>query len=230
MKSASDRVLVQIVAVLQKEWLGEARTKSGLGLALLLCACFVGIINVITLTSSVNAVTAASLFWMAMIFTAGVTLPRILLSDVELKSADFWKLYAHPKAVYWGKGLFAAFIMSAVSLVLVAAFLLILNQPATDFPRLFLSSLAGSFAIAFTVVLASAVAAPAVQPSILASVISIPLLIWILNLGVTATATAFGEPIPGGEAATPGMILYAIGCGFFGEFISTQAAKRHKKQ
>ena len=73
-----------------------------------------------------------------------------------------------------------------------------------------LNGLAGAVAIASTSTLAGAIAAPASNRAALSTAISVPLLIFLVNLGITGTATALGEGLKSGENGVIGMIAYAI--------------------
>ena len=66
-----------------------------------------------------------------------------------------------------------------------------------------------AYCIGSTVTLAGAIAAPASNRFSLAAAISVPILIFLVNLGVTGTATALGEGLQNGNLGGIVMIAYA---------------------
>lgn len=202
--------LKPILAVFRKEWQSESRSLSGITTTALLCLVGVVIVNTITWTTSINPLVGAGLYWLILVFSASVSLPRIFLNEEETKSADFWRLVAKPEAVFWGKFLFNAVQMLIATAFISVAFIITMRVEVKN-PILFLTTaFGGAVAIASTATLSGALAAPAQNRSALAAAISVPIQIFLVNLGITGTATAFGEGLRGGNMAGLAMISYSI--------------------
>lgn len=208
-----------IRAVFRKEWLSESRSMSGITTTALICFVSIVILNSITYTTKINAVVAAGLYWMILTFSAAIALPRTFLNEEEQKTADFWRIFATPEAVFWGKALFNIAQMLIATTFMTAMFLIMLPVKL-DQPLLFvLNAISGAVAIASTVTLAGAIAAPANNRAALSTAISVPLLVFLINLGVTGTATALGEGLSGGERGVIGMIAYSVAATLLGPVV-----------
>ncbi len=199
-----------ILAVFRKEWLTESRTLSGITTTGLICFVSVVILNAITFTTKLNPLVAAGMYWMVLTFSAAISLPRTFLQEEEQGNADFWRLFATPEAVFWGKALFNITQMLIATILMSIMFLIMLPVKLANPLAFALNGLAGAIAIASTSTLAGAIAAPASNRAALSTAISVPLLIFLVNLGISGTATALGEGLKSGENGVIGMIAYAI--------------------
>ena len=199
----------EIRAVFTKEWQAESRGLSGFTTTALLCLVSVVTVTNITWTTSINPMVGAGLFWMILVFSASVSLTRTFIQEEESRTADFWRLMARPEAVYWGKALFNIAQMIIATTMMSIAFI-VMVKVHVDIPWLFaLTAFGGAVSIGSTVTLAGAIAAPASNRFSLAAAISVPILIFLVNLGVTGTATALGEGLQNGHLGGIVMIAYA---------------------
>ena len=199
----------EIRAVFMKEWQAESRGLSGFTTTALLCLVSVVTVTNITWTTSINPMVGAGLFWMILVFSASVSLTRTFIQEEESRTADFWRLMARPEAVYWGKALFNIAQMIIATTMMSIAFI-VMVKVHVDIPWLFaLTAFGGAVSIGSTVTLAGAIAAPASNRFSLAAAISVPILIFLVNLGVTGTATALGEGLQNGNLGGIVMIAYA---------------------
>ena len=225
MSSTLSRWKSEITAVFQKEWRSESRSLSGITTTALLCLVSVVIVNSITWTTSINPMVGAGLFWLILIFSASITLPRTFLQEEDNRTADFWRLMARPEAVYWGKALFNMCQMLVATAFMSLAFVIMIKVKIEN-PFLFISmAFAGAVSIASTVTLSGAIASAASNRYALSTAISVPVLIFLVNLGITGTATAFGEALKFGDRAAIGMIAYAIATCSFGPVVYSKIWK-----
>jgi heme exporter protein B len=202
----------EIVAVFRKEALAEMRTKSGLLTAGLFSALTVITLAFASFGSVLAANVSAGLLWVALVFASIVALPRAFVSEEEQGTADLLRLIARPHAVFWGKSLFnlAQMLITALALSLLYAGL---TDQAVRGAGLFLLSLGGgSAALAGAVTLCGAFVAKAANRAALAGVISLPLLLPLVALGIGAIAGALGgSPVGGpGWSEAAGLWLYAV--------------------
>jgi heme exporter protein B len=215
----------EILEVFRKEWRSESRALSGITTTAQLCFVSLVIINNITWFSNVKPLLASGLYWLILIFIASITLPRTFLQEEENRSADFWRMVARPESVFWGKCLFNCAQMLMATLFMSLGMVLMLRLPVSN-PLVFAgNSFFGSIAIALTVTLAGALAAPAQNRYTVCAAISVPLLVFVVNLGMTGTAFALGEFLRGGERAPIAMIAYCLGAGALGPVVYSRIWK-----
>lgn len=200
----------EIGAVFRKEWRMESRSLSGISTTALLCFVSVVIIYSITADSTLNPMVGAGIYWVILVFAASVNLARTFIQEEESRTADFWRLMARPEAVFWGKSLFNMAQMTIATFVMSVLFVL-MGHVKVEQPLTFVANaLGGALAIASTVTMSGAIAAPASNRSALAAAISVPVLLFLVSMGVSGTATAFGEPLHNGEKVSIIMFLYAF--------------------
>jgi heme exporter protein B len=213
------------MAVFQKEWKSESRSLSGITTTALLCFVSVVIANTITWTTSINAVLGAGIYWMILVFTASVSLPRIFLQEEDDRTADFWRLNARPEAVYWGKSIFNIIQMLIATTLMTIAFVIMVKVKVENPLLLFISSFGGAVSIGSTVTLAGAIAAGGSNRYALAAALSVPLFLFLINLGVTTTAVAFGENFPDKEKWAIIMIAYSVAASTIGPVVYSKIWK-----
>lgn len=225
MNSNFNSWMLEISAVFQKEWKAESRSLSGITTTALLCFVSVVVVYSITADTSIHPMIGAGIYWIILIFAASVSLPRTFIQEEENRTADFWRLMARPEAVFWGKSLFNIVQMLVATTIMSILFIGMSHIPVVN-PLLFvLTSLGGAIAIASTVTITGAIAAPANNRSALAAGISVPILLFLVSLGVSGTATAFGESLIGGEKTPIVMVLYAIAVTVMGPVVYSKIWK-----
>jgi heme exporter protein B len=140
-----------------------------------------------------------------------LSLPRAFVLEEETGTLDLLRLTARPHSIFWGKALFN---LGQTLGIAVAASLLFIAFTGINVPRpdLFAGALVGGTAsISAAVTLCSAIAAQAANRGTLAAAIAVPLLLPILQMGVSAMRAAFGAGlIGGGVTSVIGLIGYAI--------------------
>lgn len=201
----------ELGAVFRKEWLSEQRSKTGFLTALLSSALTVAAISFGTFTTQLNGTLASGLFWVALSFAATVAVPRTFLSEEESGTADILRLYARPHAVFWGKAMFTSVQMCLTSAVLAVLFIGLMNLKVTSAPMLLLSLSGGAVALAGTVTFCAALVAQGSNRSTLVGVISLPMLIPLILLGISACRVALGDgPVAKGWSSAGGLWLYGV--------------------
>lgn len=225
MPSVSTSLVSEIRAVFEKEWRSEFRSLSGLTTLVQLTFVSLVIVNNITMFDKVKPLLAAGLYWMILIFVGSITLPRTFLQEEENRTADFWRLVARPEAVFWGKALFNILQMVVTAFLLSLGMLLMLQLPVSRWDVFVMSAFFGSIAIAITVTLAGALAGAAKNRYAVCAAISVPLLVVVVNIGVTGTAFALGEFMKQGERGPIAMLMYCIGASALGPVVYSRIWK-----
>lgn len=200
----------EIRAVFRKEWLSEQRSRSGFLTALLSSVLTVAAIAYGTFTKPLEASQAAGLFWVALSFSATVSLPRNFLSEEEASTADLLRLYARPHAVYWGKAAFNFVQMLLTASILTVLFVALMKLSVASPLLMLMSILGGAAALAGTVTFCAALVAQGSNRSTLVGVISLPVLVPLILIGIAAVRAAFGDgALDKGVSACAGLWLYA---------------------
>ncbi len=212
----------EVLAVFRKEAMTELRTKSGLATGALFGFATVVTVAFALFNINPNRVDAvfhdaplkdvcASLLWTIVLFSALLSLPRAFLAEEENGTADLLRLMARPHAVFWGKMLFNILQTWALSLFLSILFIAFTGLEV-PFPAVFMFCLLGGGAsVAGAVTLCGALAAQASNRAALAGAIAVPLLLPLLQWGVTGMKSSFGGGFEGaGVSAAVGMVSYSV--------------------
>ena len=200
----------EILAVLRKELRSEIRAKSGLTTAGLFGVVTVFTISFASINTKLNGSIAAGLFWVAVLFSGVISLPRTFIVEEEQGTGDLLRLWARPHAVFWGKAMF-----NFTQIAIMAGILgfLYVGFAALTIKVLWLfafSLFGGCAALAGAVTLTGAIVAKAANRAALAGAIAVPILMPIMAMGVVALREAFGAGFEGtGQLAAMGMLAYA---------------------
>lgn len=210
MNSASPSWSREIRAIFDKELTTELRSKSGL-----FTAGLFGLVTVVAIAMSsygikLGGTLASGLMWVALLFSAAVAMPRTFLIEEEQRTGDLLRLWARPHAVFWGKCLYNVLQMALTGLILSALFF-VLTSRSIEVPWLYVVSLfGGCTALASAVTLCGALVAQAANRSAMAAAVSVPMLLPLVVIGVSAMRVSLGEgTIESGEAAGIGLYGYA---------------------
>lgn len=199
----------EVQAIFRKEWLNEARTRSGLISSALFSGVAVVAIAFAAYQDLLTPSLAAGLLWVTLLFAGVVSLSRVFIGEEEAGTADLLRLIARPHAVFWGKALFnfanIAITALAVSVLLVA----LANLHVSNLTVYFLGLFGGCASLAGSVTLSGALAAQAANRSALLGSIGIPVLLPVVVLGIDSTRVAFGG-LHQAEMSIAGLWCYAI--------------------
>ena len=201
--------------MIRKEWRSELRAKTGFATAGLFALVTVVTTSLAFFNRNVNneglPQVASSLLWTIVLFASLLSLPRAFVLEEEAGTMDILRLTARPHAVFWGKALFNLAQLLGIATATSLAFIAFTGIHVAR-PDLFaLALLGGTASVAAAVTLSSAIAAQASNRGTLAAAIAVPLLLPILQMGVSAVRVAFGAGlIGGGVTSTIGLIGYAV--------------------
>ncbi len=201
----------EVSAVFRKEIQSELRSKSGLITSGLFGVVSVVAIAFATWTVKVTPTVGAGLFWITLLFSSMISLPRAFTMEEELGTGDLLRLMARPHAVFWGKVLFNLILVAVTGIVLGTLFLLLAQVKIASVP-IFVLSLAGAcLALGGGVTLSGALVAQAANRNALAAAIALPLLVPLTAIGVSALRVAFGDVgATTGMMAAVGLVCYGV--------------------
>lgn len=199
----------EVKAMFLKEVQSELRSKSGL-----LTSGLFGVVSVIaiafsTMSLKITPTTAAGLFWITLLFSSMISLPRAFTIEEELGTGDLLRLMARPHAVFWGKVLFNL-VLLVVTAVLLGTLFIVVTHVRIDNPLLLTIAMLGAvMSLAGAVTLSGALVAQAGNRAALAGAIALPLLVPLTAIGVAALRVALGEPgAATGLSSALGLLCY----------------------
>ena len=213
----------EILAVLRKELQSELRSRSGLMTSGLFGLCAVVTIAVASFNTKLNGDIAAGLLWVILLFSGVLAIPRSFLIEEEQGTGDLLRQFARPHAIFWGKSLYNLTLSLATGSILTALFVVFASKTVSAPWLLVVTIVGGSAALTGAVTLCGALVARAANRAALAGAVSIPLLMPVLAMGVSALRVALssgildgGDPefaalfLRDGVRASVGLLCYAI--------------------
>ena len=183
-------------AVFRKDLRAELRTRYALNALLLFAvstvvAISLGLGPIAPRDNRDLQLIQAALLWIALLFAAFTGLARAFVHEEESGTALALRLAAPPLAVYLGKLLFNLLLLFALDLVTAPLFIIMLRVGVGN-PLMFAAMIAaGSCALVAATTLIAAIIARANARGALFAVLSFPLLIVPLAVGIRGTAFAF---------------------------------------
>lgn len=201
----------EVLAVLRKEAVTELRSKSALMTAALFSVIAVIALAFSTFKEELTPTGVAGLFWVSLLFSAMIALPRTFTVEEEQGTGDLLRLMARPHAVFWGKALYNLFQMLLNAAFLSVLFLGLVGVKV-NVPWLFVVALLGSgAALAGAVTLCGALVAQAANRAALAATVALPLLVPLIALGVAALRVSLGQGfMESGVTSAIGLLCYGV--------------------
>jgi heme exporter protein B len=178
------------IAVLRKEALSELRLRSSLITAILFAVFSVVCISFATYDLQISPQLGSGLLSLSMLFAAVISLPRVMLVEVESKTIDLLRLMGKPGDVFWGKAIYNLVFMAFTSVVLTVLFLGFTHVGVGNYALLAICMAGSSAAFAGTVTLCGALVTHASNQTALAGILSVPLLLPLSFLAVSGLRVA----------------------------------------
>lgn len=186
----------QIIAILSKEFITEVRTRQYLAALLLFVfnAIFISVIAVAG--AKVSAETFSALFWLILLFSSSLGSAKSFANEEDKGTAIYLRFVATPNSVFLGKLIFNALLVSALTSFSCILFLGVFDFIHMHSPMWFIAAAAaGSISCAAAMSLCSAMISRSTSKGALLPIISFPLLLPIVFLGVDATTmSVVGTP------------------------------------
>jgi len=201
----------EIQAMLRKEWRSEMRSKAGIYAAGLFSAVTVVAIWFAAYGQTLSGTLASGLLWIALVFASVLALPRSFVVEEEQGTGDLLRLWARPHSVFWGKALFNLGQVAVTGTILSLLFFMLTETPIEHAGLYVASILGGCAALAGTMTFCSVLAAQSSNRWVLVGAISIPLVLPLVAIGITATRVALGDgTLGGGWTGCAGLGCYAL--------------------
>jgi heme exporter protein B len=210
----------EIAAVFEKELRTELRTKSGLYSSGLFSIVAVVAIAFASYGEKLDGTLGAGLFWVTLLFSSVISLPRSFIGEEESGTADLLRLMARPHSVFWGKVIFNLCLILITAVLLSILFLALTNLQISSLLLYIVALVGGSCGLAVAVTLCGALVAQASNRAALAGAIGIPLLLPLVAMGVSSSRAALGYGLfQGGMFSALGLYSFAILVGAAGPYL-----------
>ena len=210
----------EIRAILRKELQSEMRSKSGLLTSVLFGIVAVVAIAFATMNVNLGPTAAAGLFWVTLLFSSMISLPRTFTVEEELGTGDLLRLMSRPHAVFWGKALFNLLLLLVTAVLLATLFVLLARITVEVWWLFGVAMVATCVSLAGGVTLAGALVSQAANRSALAAAVALPLLLPLTVIGVGAMRVAFGEPgLMIGVRSALGLLCYGTASMAIGPYL-----------
>jgi heme exporter protein B len=190
-----------ILSLIKKEFLLELRRKSvisGIGLYLF-CIVFICYLTFSLRLNVINEATWSALFWLAILFSAVNSVAKSFIGE---RPGTFIYLYsvASPQAIILSKTVYNSLLCLLLSFVGYFLFSLLMHDPVQN-RLVFLTGLTlTSIGFATSLSLISGIAAKARNSNVLMAVLSFPVIIAVLLMGIKVTKNALDGLDPSASA------------------------------
>jgi heme exporter protein B len=180
-----------IFSLIKKEFLLELRRKSVIsGIALYLFSIvFICYLTFSLRQNFINEATWSALFWLAILFSAVNTVAKSFIGE---KTGTFIYLYsvASPHAIIISKTVYNSLLCLLLSFVGYFLFSILMHDPVQNRLVFFAGLILTSIGFATSLSLISGIAAKARNSNVLMAVLSFPVIIAVLLMGIKITKNA----------------------------------------
>jgi len=184
--------LKSIKAILLKEIKSEFRTRYAISTILLFVLTTVTMIVFATAGEELNNQVISGIFWIIMFFGSMTGLSKSFVSEEERGTYLLLQLNSKPYAVYFGKLIFNMILSVSINVIAIILVLTFFSDLEIKNAWLFiLIMFLGSIAIAAATTIISALIAKANSKNALFPVLSFPILLPIIIIGIQVTAGSF---------------------------------------
>lgn len=181
-----------IKAILLKEIKSEFRTRYAISTILLFVLTTVTMIVFATAGEKLNNQVISGIFWIIMFFGSMTGLSKSFVSEEERGTYLLLQLNSKPYAVYFGKLIFNMILSVSINVIAIILVLTFFSDLEIKNAGLFiLIMFLGSIAIAAATTIISALIAKANSKNALFPVLSFPILLPIIIIGIQVTAGSF---------------------------------------
>lgn len=181
-----------ILAVLYKELKSEFRTRYAISAVMLFVLTTVTMVAFSTAGEKINESIASGIIWIIMFFGAMTGLSKSFVSEEERGTYLMLQITSNPTAIYFGKLIFNILLSLALNFFGVFLFFIFISSvEILNFLTFFIIIFTGSIAIAGATTIISALIAKANTKNALFPVLSFPILLPIIILGIIVTNQSF---------------------------------------
>lgn len=175
------------ISVFIKELKSEFRTRTSITAVFLFIITTITIVVLSIFKEEVSSGIVAGMLWLLMFFNSILGLTKSFISEEERGTSLFLKLHTKPLSVYFGKLIFNIIFALQYNILTTLLFLFFNNDVFISSKELFfLIIIIGSLAIASVSTIISAIIARAANKNAIFPVLSFPIVLPIIVIGVKA--------------------------------------------
>lgn len=186
------KVLKEIYAILYKEILSEFRTRFSISTILLFILTTITMISLALVSERMGVELSSGLIWIVIFFASMIGLSKSFVSEEERGTALFLQIFSSATAIYFGKLIFNVLLSLFINFFSLGLFFIFSNAAAVKSPGLMLLVISiSSIAVASSTTVISAIISKASSKHALFPVLSFPILLPIVKLGIDLTVSTF---------------------------------------
>lgn len=176
-----------------KELKSEFRTRYAINAILLFAVTTLVAISFSVGGFGVEPRILAALLWVIIYFSAMSGLSRVFVREEEAKTASALRLSSAPNSVYLGKLAFNYVLLLGLQAVIVPMFIVMMNLQVQVWGLFIVVMLVGSLGISAAATMVAAIVSKASAKGTLFAVLSFPILLPVLIIGIHGTRLALEQ-------------------------------------
>lgn len=184
--------LASINGIFQKDIISEIRNRYGISAIILFIVCTISIVIFSFSGDKFNDSISAALIWIIMFFGSMTGLQKSFVGEEERGTSLLLKLNGLPSSVYFGKLFYNILLSLATNSISVLLFFILTDAPVLKYPGIYLiCHFLGCLGLAAATTIISAIISRANTKGALFPVLSLPVLLPLIMLGVDCTLISF---------------------------------------
>jgi heme exporter protein B len=204
--------ITSVLAVLEKDAKSELRSRYAISAVLLFILTTITILLIGTKGEDIQSGMAAGLLWVIMFFSSMMGLSRVFVSEEERGTGFLLQLSVSSASIYFGKLIYNILLSLLLNTVAVLLFFLFITNMPIEYFGIFLTAhIFGSIGIAAASTIISAIIAKANTKGALFPVLSFPIILPLIFIGIEATKISL-EGVNEGRAVNDIQLMIAY-CG-----------------
>lgn len=216
----------EVLAIVGKEAVSEMRGKHGIYMAFLFSIVAAFALGMATALERPPASTAAVLLMILLLFSSLSSLSRTFVLEEEQGTGDLLRMLGDPVAVFVGKMVYNFLLLIILTAVAVPALILFAGLGVSDPILLLVSLLFGCAGLAAAVSFCGALASRSRSRATLSGVISVPVLLPWVWMGLNAFRGALGDVVVQAWASATGLLGMALVFGGIGPVLYAAVWRR----
>lgn len=182
----------KVIAIFRKELLTEFRSRHSVNTILLFILTSVAMVAIAQSNNIISNETSAGLLWIIIFFGSMVGLSKVFIAEEEKGTSLLLQLISNSHSVYLGKLLYNILLSLFINLFSIGLFFLfVAHNSLKSGNLLILTIFLSSIAIATTTTVISAIIAKANSKNALFPILSFPILLPIIKLGIDLTVASY---------------------------------------
>ncbi|MEP0827812.1 MAG: heme exporter protein CcmB [bacterium] len=191
MRSGSVNWVSRVLAVTEKDIVSEFRTRYAINAILMFALVTLTVISFAVGAFSPTKEVMAALFWIILFFAAMSGLAQVFIKEEESGTALALKLASDGTVIFFGKLLFNLALLSALTVIVVPLFIILLKTEPANWLFLIYAILLGNIGLAGATTIIAAIVSKATIKGALFTVLSFPVLMPLLIAVIEITKSAF---------------------------------------